>query len=594
MTALDYVSAYVSRTHIALDEQLRARRSVAVGRTLVATSLLGIFLLSSSASQPSTASVLLGGWLALAFVSLLLLRLDSRRQAAFAIAVHVIDVLVAVSVAMVTSRSATPGIAVLLFTLLAAAGQWGFAGAVATASVTALLLGFEPFLGELSGAAFAPLLGNQDAFVRSACILLVGVVVGYLTDSERRLRAEATSIAAIVSRADVRAGLTRTMASMFDAIFPLFEARRALLLVHEKATDRIYLWAADRATDGRLPSVRPSLLNRADLSTFVFAPAAAAWHAARRGGSTADRWDVMAVDENGGRINPKPWSFPAAFLETMNPCGRLMAVRVELGDEWSGRLFLIDPSVGADLHAALVFARRVVLQVAPAIHNVYLLHRVKAQASASERARIARELHDGVIQTVTAVQMQVAALSRRLAKASSPAVASELRELDVTLQDEVVRLRELMTQIKPIDLGPDQLVGALADFVQRFQRETGIAARFVTQLDRIALAPHACREIARIVQEALFNVRRHSGARHVFVRLSAVNGDCRLSIDNDGRGFPFRGRMTQAELTATRNGPHVIGERVRLLGGALTVESDPGRGARLEIAVPLSPHAINS
>jgi signal transduction histidine kinase len=52
--------------------------------------------------------------------------------------------------------------------------------------------------------------------------------------------------------------------------------------------------------------------------------------------------------------------------------------------------------------------------------------------------------------------------------------------------------------------------------------------------------------------------------------------------------------MTQAELTATRNGPQVIGERVRLLGGALTVESDPGRGARLEIAVPLSPHAINS
>jgi signal transduction histidine kinase len=577
---------------VLLDEQFRVRRPVAVGRTVVAACVLGMFVVSPS--QTSTASLVLAGWLALAFFSLRLLRLDPHRQATFALAIHAVDVLVAVSVALLTGSSATPGFALLLFALLAAAYQWGFAGAVVTACVSALLLGLEPVIGGMSGAAFVPRLENGDVLVRSACVLLAGVVTGYLTHGEQRLRAEATSIAAIVSRVDVRAGLTRTMTSMFDSIFPLFEARRALLLVHEKATDRIYVWAADRAADGRLPAVRSSLLNRADLSTYMFAPEAAAWHAARRGRSTADRWDVVAVDEDGSRISPKPWSFPATFIETMNPCDRLMAVRVELGDEWSGRLFLIDPGVGADRHAALVFARRVVLQVVPAIHNVYLLHRVKAQARASERARIARELHDGVIQTVTGVQMHIAALSRQLAKGSSPEVAGDLRQLEVTLQEEVVRLRELMTEIKPIDLGPDQLVDALADFVQRFQRETGIAARFVTQLDRIALAPHACGEIARIVQEALFNVRRHSGARHVFVRLSAVNGDCRLSIDNDGRGFPFRGRMTQAELTATRNGPHVIGERVRLLGGALTVESDPGRGARLEIAVPLSPHAINS
>jgi signal transduction histidine kinase len=70
-----------------------------------------------------------------------------------------------------------------------------------------------------------------------------------------------------------------------------------------------------------------------------------------------------------------------------------------------------------------------------------------------------------------------------------------------------------------------------------------------------------------------------------------VNGDCRLSIDDDGCGFPFSGRLSQADLDAARKGPLVINERVRLLGGALTVESDPGRGARLEIAVPLSYHA---
>ncbi len=170
----------------------------------------------------------------------------------------------------------------------------------------------------------------------------------------------------------------------------------------------------------------------------------------------------------------------------------------------------------------------------------------------------------------------------------APHVVSELERLNGMLRQEVITLRELMQQMKPLELDADRLVDALGEFVARFQRETGIRARFVTQLDRVPLSPKACREVARIVNEALINVRRHSGARNVCVRLETVDGSCRLSIDDDGRGFSFAGRMSHAELGATRKGPVVIEERVRLLGGELTIESDPGRGAKLEIAVPLS------
>ena len=211
-------------------------------------------------------------------------------------------------------------------------------------------------------------------------------------------------------------------------------------------------------------------------------------------------------------------------------------------------------------------------------------------AAAVERRRIARELHDGVIQTVAGVAVQIAALKIRLAE-ESPAIGEELDRMDAVLREEVQRLRDMMQQMRPLELDPDKLVDALEDFVHRFQRETGIAARFVTQLDYVALPPRACREVARILQEALVNVRRHSGAQNVSVRLSALNGDCCLSIDDDGCGFPFRGRLSHADLDAARKGPMVINERVRLLGGALTIDSEPGRGARLEIAVPLTSHA---
>ena len=79
------------------------------------------------------------------------------------------------------------------------------------------------------------------------------------------------------------------------------------------------------------------------------------------------------------------------------------------------------------------------------------------------------------------------------------------------------------------------------------------------------------------------NVRKHSGARNVIVRVSATDGEWKFEVDDDGRGFEFAGRRSQAELDLERKGPVVIKERVRSIGGRLAVESDPGQGARVEV-----------
>ena len=89
------------------------------------------------------------------------------------------------------------------------------------------------------------------------------------------------------------------------------------------------------------------------------------------------------------------------------------------------------------------------------------------------------------------------------------------------------------------------------------------------------------------------NVRKHSGARNVVVRLTADDAACQLSIDDDGRGFAFAGRFSQADLEHSRLGPWVIRERVRLLGGKVVVESDPGQGTRIEVSFPLATHEIH-
>jgi hypothetical protein len=79
--------------------------------------------------------------------------------------------------------------------------------------------------------------------------------------------------------------------------------------------------------------------------------------------------------------------------------------------------------------------------------------------------------------------------------------------------------------------------------------------------------------------------------RRVLVRAAAENGRWRLSIEDDGRGFPFVGLRSHAELDALGQGPRMIGERVRMIGGEMIVESRPRLGARVEVAIPLQPQS---
>jgi two-component system nitrate/nitrite sensor histidine kinase NarX len=144
-----------------------------------------------------------------------------------------------------------------------------------------------------------------------------------------------------------------------------------------------------------------------------------------------------------------------------------------------------------------------------------------------------------------------------------------------------------MERVKPIEVNPHQLVDYLGDIVDKFRIRTGIAASFLCESEQIAVPPRVCHELVHILQEALVNVRKHSGARKVLVRCLPVDGHLKVTIEDDGRGFDFAGRLSFAQLEATGRGPAVIKDRLRSIGGELTLESEPGRGARLEILLPM-------
>lgn len=213
--------------------------------------------------------------------------------------------------------------------------------------------------------------------------------------------------------------------------------------------------------------------------------------------------------------------------------------------------------------------------------------RWEAAANAAQRAhsRVSVELHDSIVQSLFSVDCYI---ERILAKPDdlSPVASEDLMNLQDLVRKTSVKLRDIVWQERPLDLGSQSFVGYVTDLIAEFEQETGITVHFSWDCGKISLPPAGAGELARIIQEALLNIRKHSGARNVWIVCGVRRNRLQFCIDDDGQGFDFSGRLGMLELETSARGPFVIRERVSALGGELAVESNPGRGARLEIVLP--------
>ena len=159
---------------------------------------------------------------------------------------------------------------------------------------------------------------------------------------------------------------------------------------------------------------------------------------------------TVSLDREGTRLRT-PSGKALTSLTKVYSFDSLMAVSFLFGQEWWGRIFLLDPVLGGDREEELRFLQELVRQVGPAVYNVYLLRRLRQRAGAVERARFARELHDGAVQSLIAVEMQVDVVRRQSAAQSSP-ITAELARIQGLLREEVLKLRELMQQMKSLEV----------------------------------------------------------------------------------------------------------------------------------------------
>jgi two-component system, NarL family, sensor histidine kinase UhpB len=201
--------------------------------------------------------------------------------------------------------------------------------------------------------------------------------------------------------------------------------------------------------------------------------------------------------------------------------------------------------------------------------------RAVLRAQEQERSRIAQDLHDEVNQALTGILLRLQATI----SAAPPGLQKELKDTQALATQAMEELLHLARQLRPTALDDHGLIAALASQVADFGDRTGIRATFRRHGSIPPISDEAQLVLYRVTQESLSNVAQHSGARHVDVELSFV-GRTVLRVRDDGKGF-----MSPATNGRARLGLSGMRERALLVGGSLTVFSEPGDGTTIELTM---------
>jgi signal transduction histidine kinase len=202
-----------------------------------------------------------------------------------------------------------------------------------------------------------------------------------------------------------------------------------------------------------------------------------------------------------------------------------------------------------------------------------------------ERIRLAMDLHDGPIQQLTVLAFNLDRLARRIDRDEIGGARTLMADVRRSLSGEMEALRRLMVELRPPILDEGGLSAALTDAAERVLAGTPIEWSVRCEIGKNQLAPELETVVYRVVNEALINVRKHSGGTHVDVFVLSVGLALRLVVADDGRGFD----MAAVDGVSDRKRFGLLGihERVGGLGGTCRVDSRPGVGTRIEAFLPL-------
>lgn len=221
-----------------------------------------------------------------------------------------------------------------------------------------------------------------------------------------------------------------------------------------------------------------------------------------------------------------------------------------------------------------------------AIEKARLERHARRLSIMEERTLLANELHDSLAQTLASLRFQVSLAEETVGESKDRTGIRQIRNIKEGVDQANSQLRELLGHFRT-RMDERGLIPAIESVVERFRKETGIAAFFQNEIGESNLPPSLEVQVLHIVQEALTNVRKHSDAQNVRVLLRCEdNGDHHVLVEDDGQGIEEK---VVSDPPGEHIGLSIMRERAARLGGTLNIESDPGEGTRVELQFNVPP-----
>ena len=274
-----------------------------------------------------------------------------------------------------------------------------------------------------------------------------------------------------------------------------------------------------------------------------------------------------------------------------------MVIPLVAGDRAMGALFLLSTRPNAYDARNIRLAENIAGQISGAIANTQSFEQLEAghnrlrlltqqviEAQEEERRQVSRELHDEAGQALTALKLSLQLVESELT-GGDPSILERLKGAVALTDATMENIRLLARGLRPLELDALGLAITLEGYCREFAQLTDISIEYSGfEAPELSEATNIC--LYRYLQEALTNVAKHAQARKVHVELSSLNGEVKLTVSDNGRGFA---RMAYGQKMSKFRGIGLLGmqERFEALGGRIDVESKVGKGTRLAAYVPV-------
>jgi signal transduction histidine kinase len=554
--------------------RVQSEQTIAFARVvLAATALFAVWL--DPPSPPEYASLAYSlHWVYVIYASAMALWMVAWEGGdLLPILTHAGDIIVFSIFQYLTLGPSSPFFVYFVFSMFCGAIRWGWRGTLVTG---VLVLLFYVSMA-VSMNLRSPSMGFEvNRFVvRLAYLVVATGMLVYLGLYEARLRLEIERLARwpapIADTPDAAVGrILEYGARLMHAgcVLAIWEAGDEPA-VHEA------LWTPDGITirthaPGALPVVTDEALAR---STFMC------------GGTARSARGIILPDTTGRLVRRRGVPVHPGILERLSGAG--MATSPFRTDLTTGRVFFSD--FGTPPTEAVPLTEVVAREIASSLDQLHSAQQRQELAAREERIRVARDLHDGVLQGLTGVRLELRAIAKMQAE-SPDSLRQQLVSLERALATEQRELRLFISGLEP-------------GSAQRIDRTSTLALRLDSLRERLALewkTPVTLRVSSRVVpmpgpieeaiplmvHEAAVNALKHAHPSRVSVDVESADGQVRISVIDDGHGFPFKGSFDHQTLAALDLGPRSLLDRLTALGGQLSIESSD-TGSRVHMVLSL-------